>query len=126
MEDLVEKGSLTVTFVFPYDPREQSLEEAELLMWDSICDCYKDQLDHEGLQIGRSVALGVEPDSIEGGVDYILKSQSCWITVKNLSIYVAQHDEGVAVDITPRGHETDSPVAGTWVLYSEGEVDERR
>jgi hypothetical protein len=61
----------------------------------------------------------------EGGNEYVLKDDSCWITVHNLSIYIRPTDEGVAVDIFPLGKEAEESVAGTWALYSEGEEDEQ-
>lgn len=53
--------------------------------------------------------------------DFILKEEatSVWITVDNMSVYVRRTDEGVAVDIYPRGMETDDSIVGTWCLKSE-------
>lgn len=48
--------------------------------------------------------------------DYTLtkEDRSCWVTVDNLSVYIVRTCGGVAVDIFPKGHEADVPVAGTW------------
>lgn len=53
--------------------------------------------------------------------DYVLKEEvrSVWITVDNLSIYVRRTDEGVAIDIYPRGMEMEDSIVGTWCLRSE-------
>ena len=44
---------------------------------------------------------------------------SCWITVKNLSIYLNETDEGVIVDIYPLGHEADEPITSTYAFFNE-------
>ena len=59
--------------------------------------------------------------------DYELQTQpngnhtSCWITVKNLSLYINQTDEGVVVDIYPLNHEMDNPIASTYAFFNEAE-----
>lgn len=60
--------------------------------------------------------------------DFILKeeAQSVWITIDNLSLYVRRTDEGVAVDIYPKGMEMEDSIVGTWCLRSEAQerIDE--
>ena len=70
-------------------------------------------------------ALVAESDS-----DFVMKDShsSCWVTVNNISVYIQQTDEGVAVDLWPHGLEADDlSISGTWLTYSEAQayIDER-
>ncbi len=47
---------------------------------------------------------------------------SGWLTVNNVSVLVARHDEGVAISCYKLGHEDQDAFVETWALYSE--VDE--
>jgi len=49
---------------------------------------------------------------------------SCWVTVGNLSVYIIRTDEGVAVDILPKGKEWCTAIGSTWALDSEGIVED--
>jgi len=51
--------------------------------------------------------------------DYILKDESCWITVEDLSVYIQNTEDGVAVDIYPLDDETSYPLASTYAEFSE-------
>lgn len=53
--------------------------------------------------------------------DFVLIGDYCWITVKNLSVYIKKTDEGVAIDIYPNHDACQEPISGTWVLFSEAE-----
>jgi len=58
--------------------------------------------------------------------DYELQSQpngyhTCWITVKNLSVYINETDEGIVVDIYPLNHEIENPIASTYAFFNEAE-----
>lgn len=58
--------------------------------------------------------------------DYEFQSQSdgynsCWITVKNLSVYLKRTDEGVVVDIFVLGYEAEDPLASTYAFFNEAE-----
>jgi hypothetical protein len=57
----------------------------------------------------------------EGDTDYELNEdfKSCWITVNNISVYVCKTDEGVVVDLFPRGREAEESIAGTWATFAE-------
>jgi len=59
------------------------------------------------------------PDLTES--DYTLPSEqnSVWITVENLSVYVHKTDEGVVVDILPRGDEMSESIASTYAFWTE-------
>lgn len=59
-------------------------------------------------------ALKQECDS-----DYVLESDSCWITVGKLSVYIKKTDDGVVVDIYPRGAEDCEAIASTYAFESE-------
>jgi len=62
----------------------------------------------------------------EGETDYILEpgATSCWITVDNISVYIVRTDEGVSVDLFPKGREGDESMAGTWALHQEAATEE--
>lgn len=53
--------------------------------------------------------------------DFLLEEDatSVWITVDNISVYVRRTDEGVAVDLYPKGYEMEDSIIGTWCLRSE-------
>jgi len=57
--------------------------------------------------------------------DYSLDDEaaSVWISVGNLSVYIIRTDEGVVVDLFPRGNEGAEPIASTWALDDEGLPD---
>lgn len=60
------------------------------------------------------------------GVDYTLhpEATSCWITVDNISVYIVRTDEGVVVDLYPKGREAEDPaLAGTYAFFTEAEDD---
>tara|TARA_B100000131_G_C17574164_1_gene392266 strand:- start:188 stop:379 length:192 start_codon:yes stop_codon:yes gene_type:complete len=51
--------------------------------------------------------------------DYELVSDSAWITVGNISVYIKKTDEGVSVDLFPLGEEMAESPAGTWLTFAE-------
>lgn len=51
--------------------------------------------------------------------DYILNQNSCWITVNNLSLYIMQTGNGVAIDIYVLHREMEDPIATTWAPFTE-------
>ena len=61
----------------------------------------------------------------ESASEYTLlpAAPSVWLTVDNLSVYVVRNDEGVSVDIFPKGDEDGGSIAGTWATYDEGNPD---
>lgn len=58
----------------------------------------------------------------DGPSDFVLREghTSAWVTVDNLSVYIVRTDEGVAVDIFPKGEEMDGAIAGTYAFNNEG------
>jgi len=54
--------------------------------------------------------------------DYTLDpdATSCWVTVDNLSVYIIRTDEGVVVDIYPKGGEAGESIASTYAFNQEG------
>ena len=46
---------------------------------------------------------------------------SCWITVDNISVYVRRTDEGVVVDLFPKGLEMESQLTSTYAFFSEAQ-----
>lgn len=61
---------------------------------------------------------------VDGETDLILHAGSIWITVGNISVYVKKTDEGVVVDMYPKGHEaSDGLLLGAiWVTFEEAEM----
>lgn len=57
----------------------------------------------------------------ESSYDYILQKDepSVWITVDNVSVYVRRNDEGVSVDLYPKGDEMSDSLAGTFITFEE-------
>lgn len=59
--------------------------------------------------------------AVEGndGLDYVLRGDYCWITVKNLAIQIQQTDEGVIVDVYPHKNEMADNLATLGVCFDE-------
>lgn len=53
------------------------------------------------------------------GDDYTLDGRFAWITVEDMSVFVHRTEEGVIVDIFPRGKEVDDPIASTYAYFGE-------
>jgi hypothetical protein len=58
--------------------------------------------------------------------DYELPADqdSVWISVDNISVYVKRTDEGVVVDLFPKGMEMDDAIAGTYAFHAEADNGE--
>lgn len=63
------------------------------------------------------------PLAVTKGGDYILDEGSCWIQVGNLSVYVKNEAEGVAVDIYPLNDENSDSLAATYAFYADAEAE---
>lgn len=48
------------------------------------------------------------------------ESESVWITVDTLSVYVCRTEEGVVVDIFVLDKESLPPIASTYAFFGEG------
>lgn len=74
-------------------------------------------------------ALTTAPNTemLDGSVDYEMavnaESQSLWVGVDNISVYIRRNDEGVSVDLYPKGDEDAESLAGTWALFADAEPD---
>ena len=55
---------------------------------------------------------------------YELAEGAAWFTVKDFSIRVQSTDEGVIVDVYPKGRECDYLIASTYAFDSEAETSE--
>jgi hypothetical protein len=67
-------------------------------------------------------AITLENITDNEGNDFVLaESESAWITVRNLSVYIRDTGEGVTIAIYPKGKEADDSIDETWVLFNEGE-----
>jgi hypothetical protein len=79
------------------------------------------------------LAENVLPDVYEkpvlkatSGCDYAFDTnqRSCWVGVKNISVYIQSTDEGVAVDLWPlECEDMDGSPAGTWYTFSEAQEE---
>jgi hypothetical protein len=73
--------------------------------------------------LGKAGVLSPDHDGAdEICVDYTLDPDaiSCWITVDNISVYIVRTDEGVVVDLFPKGGEADECIASTYAFRAEG------
>jgi hypothetical protein len=63
--------------------------------------------------------------TLNDDLDYTLDSdsESVWITVDTVSIYIKRQDEGVSVYLYPRGHEDEDSIGETYAFYNEGQGD---
>lgn len=72
------------------------------------------------------IDLEQHPDemAVNGEQDLFLEpsSRTLWISVGPFSVHVIRADEGLIVDVYPRGREMDSTVASLQVF--EGELEE--
>ena len=50
--------------------------------------------------------------------------ESVWIVIGSISVYIKRTDEGVSVDLYPRGKEDESSVVSCWETFSECSFDE--
>ena len=49
---------------------------------------------------------------------------SCWITVKNLSVYLVETDEGLVLEVYALGCEAEDPLISTYVFFNEAKAIE--
>ena len=49
---------------------------------------------------------------------------SAWVGVDNISVYIRRNDEGVTVDLYPKGDEMAGSLAGTSLTFAEAAIDE--
>jgi hypothetical protein len=79
------------------------------------------QLLLQQLRDSAALRLYYDSDGNCDGVDYTLRQteKSVWISVNNLSVYIKREDEGVAVDIFPKGREGEQPIASTYGFYDD-------
>ena len=47
-----------------------------------------------------------------------------WIGIGSIRVYIKRTDEGVSVDLYPRGKEDESSVVSCWETFSECSFDE--
>lgn len=59
--------------------------------------------------------------------DYDMRKsvESVWIGYKEIDIHIIKTDEGVVVDLYPCAEDYSVTLGSTWVLFSEGEVEEK-
>ena len=63
-------------------------------------------------------------ERLKGGEnnDYVLRGNSAWIDVENLTVYLVKTDEGISIDVFPKRNgetEIDDPIVSTWALFNE-------
>jgi hypothetical protein len=63
--------------------------------------------------------------SQQGSDEYtLLEGAQAWITVRNLSVWLREADEGLVVDVYPLGRESDTSIGSTWVTWEEAMFDD--
>lgn len=79
------------------------------------------QLLLQQMRDSAGLRLDYNSDGNSDGIDYTLRQaeRSVWISVNNLSIYIKREDEGVVVDIFPKGREGEQPIASTYGFYND-------
>lgn len=102
---------------------------AVILKLNNLGVAFKDSC--EGLksalaEIERGLFEGTpSPDVVLlGDRDYTLAGDQAWVTVKELSVRIKKTDEGVLVDIYPRGNEEADSISSAFAFDSEADVDE--
>jgi len=55
----------------------------------------------------------------EEGSDYTLNNNSCWISVKDISIYIVKQEDRVEVTLFGRGKENDDLLGYTSASFNE-------
>ena len=55
---------------------------------------------------------------------YVLKEESCWITVGNLSVYVKREEEAARIDVYPLNDEMSKAIASTYAFFEDAETEE--
>lgn len=63
----------------------------------------------------------IRENSEEETNDYTLVDDTCWITVKTVSVYIRKCDDGVSVDLYELGQEDEPSEAGTWLEFRDQE-----
>lgn len=83
---------------------------------------YQAYLAHQKILEQRDAPYLQQEAVDEAGSDYVYvgpRNGSVWIRMRNISVYVKDCDEGVAVDLFNSGMEDQGSEAGTWHLYRE-------
>jgi len=59
--------------------------------------------------------------TLDEDLDYTLDSdsESVWITVDTVSVYIRRQDEGVSVYLYPIGREDEDSIGETYATYAE-------
>jgi hypothetical protein len=92
---------------------------------DSECGSWREAREALQYMLGLVKWGALVPDQEPPESDYTLRpgQVSCWVSVGNISVYVVRADEGVAVDLYPKGREFE-PLASTYALFAEAEPPE--
>jgi hypothetical protein len=61
---------------------------------------------------------------IESDTDLVLTKGSMWVTVGNLSVYIAKRNHGVKVEILPLNNETGAAIASAYAYFSDAPAKE--
>lgn len=91
-------------------------------------------LNHEAMNDPLGYAAQVVIDAVDRekcGVlklaeegQYVLKEESCWITVGNLSVYIKREKEGVRIDVYPLNDEMSKAIASSFAFFEDAETEE--
>lgn len=64
-------------------------------------------------------APGLKPVSCDEYDFQYPRSESVWVGVENVSVYIKREHEGVVVDLFAKGHEDHGSLASTYLFYEE-------
>ena len=84
------------------------------------------QLDENRMPVSDDTPALTLDDS-QGGSDYTLRegALNVWVTVGALSVYIMRTDEGVAIDVYPKGREAeDDALASCYAFNADAEPSE--
>jgi hypothetical protein len=90
-------------------------------MLDTMLDLAELESSSEEQDVSKSSALAETGETdYKLGPDYT----SCWVSIKNISVYIQKTDEGVAVDLWPlECEDMDLSLASTWYTFAEAQEE---
>lgn len=62
-----------------------------------------------------------DPVLRESEDEFVLRGDYMWVTVGDLSVYIINTDEGVAVDIYATGYEAEQPITSTYAFDTDAQ-----
>ena len=72
-------------------------------------------------ELKASILPDINADEPKDGDSFILKGQSAWVTVNNISVYIHQDPDGVGVDLYPLHREADEELDRAFASFQEAQ-----